>query len=466
MHKALIALFAFVTLSVSIMIPFKSASAMSPVLPADPIEWGDTIGALDLIELMDELGLLEYTSDSIIPSFFLQAISGHLRGSYPSDDYSLLDLLIGADNAVGVSTDGRYIQNHNGKYEVIEEPSDLWLCSDNMDNNTLIPFNYVAQDNGQIDLWNNGNSDVECTVIANHCKLVTNTGTLWVLPLCSYGDNVAFCTQLAEYSLLSTGALYYTSISTVNYKPVGSASHALTLKDSDMAYRYYSIGISPTTPTKLVDRASRYNSAINPSSGKTELASSGIVNQNLTWRDSYTGDSVSFTSGDISYLYYTSEPVCVPSDVPDGNYVYTTDPNNGGSAVVVSPSGDYGNLIDYLQNGFAFTGSISQDIDSSLSFNGSVNADVNLNHGGDITINFNDDLNIWADDCKSTDFGNGVSLDGNAFNDGFKWLLDGASAVPTALQSFSFIPTPVISIIASALVVMVFIGLWRTFKGG
>lgn len=461
-------LFPFV-LSVSILlgslIPFRSASAMPPILPADPVEFGTKIDSAGILAFLQENGLLDVVEDLIIPSPFLRMVSGMSQNTPVSDSDSFLSRLFGSDNELYYTKDGSgVVQEHNGQGALINGVSDLWLMSGNMSDNTLIPYNYSAQYPG-IDYVFNNTSFSACPVLLSDSSPF-GTYPFYILPLCSSGSNLYY----SSVSLLfkaTDNTLYYDGFDSKNFSLISSSSQKVFTFGSGVPgssiyfdFAYSPLGGIPRTRSSVYDYGLQPNGSYNFSS-----QGNAVSFTSMSWLDSSSGLSSPLSNGDISYLIYTNTPLFVPIDFPSGNFVYNDNPSDMSGSVIVSPDWEYAALMDFMTNGFKFTGSV--DVQGNYDINASVNlsGSLGVNHSGDITINFNDDLYLWADDGKSTDFGNGVSLDGNAFNDGFKWLIDGASAVPVVLQQFTFIPPPVLAIITSGIVVMVFLGLWRTFKG-
>lgn len=440
--------------------PSASAAAAAPIVTA-----GEAMQVAEILDLLSDSGLIDLDAAGtyFTPSLYLRMLSGFCEAAHiPVDEAApWLDRLFDLNNELFWNEDKTAVlQEHNGILTPVTGVGDLWFTTANMGECGYMPLNYVAQSAGYSIDFNATTSYEAIDIVRNGAMFPFPA--YYVLPVLNSGSNLFYCSNILYLDIMGS-SVYAASFDSNSLMPLSTQQQILPISDikANARIAYKNDG------TAWYFQTSAYNNYIHPVTGQPSTSSGGNISlfKNAAWRSSSTGNNTAAANGDLSYLYYTSDPISVPPDIPSGNYCYNNDPNNGGKTTIVSPSGDISNLIDYITGGFKFTGTVNQTGDYKISVSGKLDSDVKLTHGGDITINFNDDTNIWSDDGKATDFGNGVSLDGNAFNDGFKWLIDGASAVPVVLQQFTFIPPPVLAIITSGIVVMVFLGLWRTFKG-
>ena len=447
----LVPLFAFL-----VVLPLPaSAVAAGAVVTA-----GEAMQAAEIFDFLVDSGLVEVDQlgTYFTPSLFLRTVSGTLdyfnvpvetAPDWLTKIFDINNQLFWNNDKSGV------VQQHNGEIVPVNKNSDIWFKSDNMDDIGNIPINYTAQLDTTSVTTNNKNYDMSLICSDGYSRF----GSHYLLPICVSGSKLYYNTNILQNSFLGT-AWYYQYFTTSSLAPIGSASKVVDITPS-----YYStarVGVAVDVPSKFLFQLTTLQYQDNwlsiPSQGNFDGGQG-------SWASASDNSVAPLTSGIVSYLLYTQEPFIIPPDFPDGNFVYNPDPANPDKledTVIVSPDSDFGNLFDFLQNGFQFTGKIESTIDNTVKFSGSLSADINANHSGNVSINITyPDQKFWAAEGSATDFGNGVTLDGNAFNDGFNWLINSVKAVPAVLASFTFIPAPVIAIMSAALVCMVFLGFWR-----
>lgn len=464
MKKILVFLFLPLLGFVFVCAPFAppaSAAAAAPIVTA-----GEALQVAEILDFLSDSDLIDLDAAGtyFTPSLYLRMISGMTDAcKIPVEDSApWLKRLFDLNNELFWNDDkSQILQEHNDVLTPVSDVGDLWLMSGNMSDNSLIPYNYSASYSGLEGKVSSVTYSFVPTCLSGGSPY--SSPNFYILPLCASGSNLYFGSVNTFYYRDGT-KLFYDVINSLNHETI-EKGHLVSNDTTQWYGNYYDMGYCPSGGLAY-QRSADSDYGVD-TSGNSTWRSGGWASSStsLSWLSPSSGSSSTLSGGDISYLIYTTTPLYVPSDFPTGNYVYSDNPNDITGSVIISPNGEYASLLDFMTNGFKFTGSV--DVQGNYDINASVNVSGSLGvtHGGDVTINFNDDLNIWSDDGKSTDFGNGVSLDGNSFNDGFKWLIDGATAVPTVLQQFTFIPPPVLAIITSGIVVMVFLGLWRTFKG-
>lgn len=452
------------------------ASAVAGVVTA-----GEALQAAEILDTLVDLGLVDLNQPGtyFTPSLFLRFASGCFDATaYDVGEVSpFLEKLFDTNNKLFWSNDkSTVLQEHNGEYVPVNGAGDLWFTTGDMNSGTRIPFNYIAQHSGFGSYTYSVDKKSYVMTPVFREKQGAFGSSFYALPIIASGSDMGYMNHITFFDCTPSDDNY------LNIYNFDLSNLDTPTKTTDLPIDYTGqyenafgdnliFGYSVSADRCLTIRHS--NPDCLDSNGAIMTANTAVASfiDNTNWLDSLTGNLLSFTSGDISYLYYTSKPISIPSDLPSGNYIYNNTPDNPSNTVVISPSGEFANFLDFIQNGFKFTGKVEATIDNSITFDGhlsaDITADINANHTGDVNINITyPDQQFWADDGSATDFGNGVTLDGNSFNDGFKWLIDSVKAVPAVLASFTFIPAPVIAIISAALVCMVFLGFWRTFKGG
>lgn len=431
---------------------------------------GEAMTSMEIFDFLVESGLIDvddlHPGDFFTPSVFLRTVSGTLDYlNVPKDQIpGWLNRLFDVNNQLFWNEDKTgVVQQHNGEIVPIDDIGDIWYKSDNMPDCGYIPINYSFQLDGN--MYSTGGYTYNMVKLAASAKPLY--GSNYMLPIIVSGGNLFYSSYILANNFM--GFDYYHQFYHLDgLTPVGS-SEKFTLNPNNTAgsSSSFKVGTCANDPSRFYFWATYLSDQDKYQSFSSTTLWNAAGN---SWRSSRTNEVVTLQNGDISYLIYHSDPITVPSDFPSGNFVtnpYPLTPEKFKDTIIYSPDNDYGNLFDFLQNGFQFTGKIEQTIDSTIKFSGSVSADINANHSGNVSINITyPDQQFWADDGSATDFGNGVTLDGNSFNDGFNWLIDSIKAVPAVLASFTFIPAPVIAIMSAALVCMVFLGFWRTFKGG
>lgn len=450
------------------LIPFVIFFAVLPVTTSAAaagaiVTAGEAMTAMEIFDFLVDSGLVEVDQlgTYFTPSLLLRTASGFLDSfGIPIESApEFVQRLVNANNQIFWSNDKTgAVQLHNGEYVPLDSPSDIWYISDHINDNPYIPVNANRQSNGIpgtydsytpefIDIYTNNNPAFD---------------SIYMLPICTNSGNTYYSSQMTLFSFVGN-SLYYGVYSTANIDTV--------LKNPSLLRT-----MNPGSPDSLragysSDSFSRFyywfTHGIDPYDWDRSTIHFDSLSNKFSWYSSSSGTTSDVSSGDISFLIYYSKPILAPADMPDGDFVYSDNPDDVGDTVIISPDGEFGNLFDFLVNGFKFTGKIEATIDNKITFSGNVSADINANHSGSVNISINyPDQQFWAEDGSATDFGNGITLDGNSFNDGFSWLIDSVKAVPAVLASFAFIPAPVIAVMSAALVCMVFLGFWRTFKGG
>ena len=462
----LVPLFAFF-----VVLPLPVAAA------AGVVTAGEAMQAAEILDTLADLGLVDLNQPGtyFTPSLFLRFASGCFdAASYDVGEVSpFLDKLFDTNNKLFWSNDkSTVLQQHNGDYVPVNGAGDLWFTTGDMNSGNHIPFNYIAQHSGLGSYtYPYDKKSYSMTPVFREKKGVFGS-TFYALPIIASGSDMGYLNRITYFDCTPSDDNYL-NIYNFDLSNLDTATKTYDVP-VDYTGQFESafgdnliFGYSVSADKCLSIRHSNPDCLDSNGSIMTANTHLSEFTESTQWLDSLTGNVLSFTSGDISYLYYTSKPILIPPDLPSGNYIYNNTPDNPSNTVVISPSGDFANFLDFIQNGFKFTGKVEATIDNSITFDGHLSADINANHSGDVNINITyPDQKFWADKGSATDFGNGVTLDGNSFNDGFNWLINSVKAVPAVLASFAFIPAPVIAIMSAALVCMVFLGFWRTFKGG